>query len=101
MMKKIFARNALLPSGWTKNVLIEFNEDGLITNVSLKPNETVQKTVGILIPSPVNVHSHSFQRAMAGLTESRGPNPTDSFWTWRKLMFRFLNQLTPEHIEKI
>ena len=101
MMEKIFARNALLPSGWTKNVLIEFNEYGLITNVSLKPNEAAQKTVGILLPSPVNVHSHSFQRAMAGLTESRGPNPTDSFWTWRKLMFRFLNQLTPEHIEKI
>ena len=101
MMEKIFARNALLPSGWAKNVLIEFNEDGLITNVNLKPNEAVQNTVGILLPSPVNVHSHSFQRAMAGLTESRGPNPTDSFWTWRKLMFRFLNQLTPEHIEKI
>ena len=50
MMKKIFARNALLPSGWTKNVLIEFNEDGLITNVSLKPNEAAQKTVGILLP---------------------------------------------------
>ncbi|MFL2805409.1 MAG: formimidoylglutamate deiminase [Paracoccaceae bacterium] len=100
-MEKIFARNALLPSGWAKNVLIEFNEDGLITNVNLKPHETAQNTVGILLPSPVNVHSHSFQRAMAGLTESRGPNPTDSFWTWRKLMFRFLNQLTPEHIEKI
>ncbi len=38
---------------------------------------------------------------MAGLTESRGPNTTDSFWTWRKLMFKFLNQLTPEHVEKI
>ena len=100
-MGKIFARNALLPSGWTDNVLIEFNEDGLITNVNLKPNEVAQSTVGILLPSPVNVHSHSFQRAMAGLTESRGPHPTDSFWTWRKLMFRFLNQLTPEHIEKI
>ena len=50
MMKKIFARNALLPSGWAKNVLIEFNEDGLITNVSLKPNEAAQKTVGILLP---------------------------------------------------
>ena len=101
MMEKIFARNVLLPSGWAKNVLIEINEDGLITNVNLKPNGAVKNIVGILLPSPVNVHSHSFQRAMAGLTESRGPNPTDSFWTWRKLMFRFLNQLTPEHVEKI
>ena len=101
IMRNIFARNALLPSGWAKDVLVETSEDGLITNVSLKPNGTAQNTVGILLPSPVNVHSHSFQRAMAGLTESRGPNIIDTFWTWRKLMFRFLNQLTPEHIEKI
>ena len=101
IMRNIFARNALLPSGWAKDVLVETSEDGLITNVSLKPNGTAQNTVGILLPSPVNVHSHSFQRAMAGLTESRGPNTIDTFWTWRKLMFRFLNQLTPEHIEKI
>ena len=48
--------------------------------------------VEILLPSPVNVHSHAFQRAMAGLTERRGPNPNDSFWTWRQLMFRFLDR---------
>jgi len=55
----------------------------------------------MLLPAPVNVHSHAFQRAMAGLTEKRGPDPTDSFWTWRQLMFRFLDRLTPEHIEAI
>ena len=42
-----------------------------------------------------------FQRAMAGLTESRGPDPRDSFWTWRKLMYRFLDQLTPEQAQAI
>ncbi|MEM9845750.1 MAG: formimidoylglutamate deiminase, partial [Pseudomonadota bacterium] len=48
-----------------------------------------------------NLHSHSFQRAMAGLTEARGPDPSDSFWTWRHLMYRFLDRLTPDHVEAI
>ena len=38
---------------------------------------------------------------MAGLTERRGPDPSDSFWTWRRLMYRFLDRLTPEHVEAI
>ena len=38
---------------------------------------------------------------MAGLTEHRGSNKGDSFWTWRELMFRFLDQLTPDDIEAI
>ena len=57
--------------------------------------------VGILLPAPANPHSHAFQRAMAGLTELRGPDPRDTFWTWRTLMFRFLDRLTPEHVEAI
>ena len=100
IMRNIFARNALLPSGWAKDVLVETSEDGLITNVSLKPNGTAQNTVGILLPSPVNVHSHSFQRAMAGLTESRGPN-NRHILDLAKVAVQILNQLTPEHIEKI
>jgi formimidoylglutamate deiminase len=55
----------------------------------------------VLLPAPVNLHSHAFQRAMAGLTERRGEHPSDSFWTWRKLMYRFLDHLTPEHVEAI
>jgi formimidoylglutamate deiminase len=57
--------------------------------------------VGLLLPAPANAHSHAFQRAMAGLTERRGPDPRDTFWTWRALMFRFLDRLTPEHVEAI
>jgi len=47
------------------------------------------------------VHSHAFQRAMAGLTEFRGDHPEDSFWTWRQLMYRFLEALTPEDVRAI
>jgi formimidoylglutamate deiminase len=76
------------------------DDDGRIYNVQQgAPAQGIQ--VGMLLRSPVNVHSHTFQRAMAGLTERRGPNPNDNFWTWRQLMFRFLDRLTPEHVEAI
>lgn len=100
-MEKIFAKRALLPSGWAENVGVQIDDEGYIENITTGGEEECDTSVGILLPAPVNVHSHSFQRAMAGLTENRGPGLTDSFWTWRSLMFRFLNQLTPKNIESI
>ena len=47
-----------------------------------------------------NLHSHAFQRAMAGLTQRAGPEG-DSFWAWRELMYRFLARLTPDDVEAI
>lgn len=99
-MTNIWAETALLPGGWAANVRVEICADGRIGAV--EAGSPAQGTrVPVLLPAPVNVHSHAFQRAMAGLTERRGPNPKDSFWTWRQLMFRFLDFLTPDHIETI
>lgn len=99
-MQTIWAETALLPSGWASNVRIDIDALGRICGV--QADAPVHGTrVPMLLPAPVNVHSHAFQRAMAGLTERRGPDPTDSFWTWRQLMFRFLDRLTPDHIEAI
>ena len=52
------------------------------------------------LPGVANVHSHAFQRAMAGLVERRGPED-DSFWTWREVMYRFLAAMTPDDIEAV
>ena len=52
------------------------------------------------LPGIPNLHSHAFQRAMAGLTERR-TNPADSFWTWRELMYRFAARITPESLHAI
>lgn len=98
-MKTVWAKSALLPSGWATDVRIEIDA-GRIVNVQANAAMAGEAT-DLLLPAPVNVHSHAFQRAMAGLTERRGPNPNDSFWTWRQLMFRFLDRLTPEHVEAI
>ncbi len=99
-MQTIWAETALLPSGWASNVRIDIDTVGRISTVQEGAPEQGTR-VSMLLPAPVNVHSHAFQRAMAGLTERRGPDPSDSFWTWRQLMFRFLDRLTPEHIEAI
>jgi formimidoylglutamate deiminase len=96
----IFARTALTADGWKENVRVEIGDDGVVASV--RPNAVSDGNgIGILLPAPVNVHSHAFQRAMAGLTERRGPDASDSFWTWRQLMYRFLDRLTPDHVEAI
>ena len=101
-MTIIYADLALLPGGWGKNVCVALGDDGCISEVKFSDTCTGADTsVACLLPAPVNAHSHVFQRAMAGLTERRGKNLVDSFWTWRELMYRFLDQLTPEHVEAI
>jgi formimidoylglutamate deiminase len=99
-MTQLWARHALLPTGWAQNVSVKIDAQGRIAQVQA---DTAPQgdTVAILLPAPVNVHSHAFQRAMAGLTERRGPDPSDSFWTWRQLMYRFLDRLTPDHVQAI
>jgi formiminoglutamate deiminase len=101
-MTTLFARHALLPDGWANNVRLTLKE-GKIKSVETK----VDKQAGdmdlgnqLLLPAVPNVHSHSFQRAMAGLSERRGASH-DSFWTWREVMYRFLDHLSPQDIQAI
>ncbi len=99
-MTIIRADQALLDTGWARDVTVEIGADGRIAAVTNGSRGGGQR-VDILLPAPVNLHSHAFQRAMAGLTEARGPDPADSFWTWRRLMYRFLDRLTPEDVQTI
>lgn len=93
---RIVAKQALLPEGWAEQVSVEISE-GRITAVTRSPDPA---TVDVLLPAPTNLHSHAFQRAMAGLTEYRTAGQ-DSFWTWRSLMYRFLERLSPEDVGTI
>jgi len=100
----LFAPVALTPEGWAEDVRVGIDQTGRIAAVetAAKPQTGNDVLTGrILLPAPGNLHSHAFQRAMAGLTESRGPDGHDSFWTWRQLMYRFLGQLDPDQIEAI
>ncbi len=104
-MTTIWAEKALTPTGWQNDVTVTLDPGGKIATVEArtKPARTKQAEtrVGCLLPAPVNVHSHAFQRSLAGLTERRGPDPRDSFWTWRKQMFQFLDCLNPEQVQAI
>jgi formimidoylglutamate deiminase len=96
-MTLLHARTALLPEGWARDVAVEV-QGGRIARIT--PG-LPGAALGCLLPAPVNLHSHAFQRAMAGLTERRGAAGQDSFWTWRALMYRFLDHLTPEDVQAI
>jgi formimidoylglutamate deiminase len=96
----IFADKALLPDGWAQNVAVTLDLDGRISAID-RVASPVGDRVGILLPAPSNLHSHAFQRAMAGMSERRGTEVRDSFWTWRQIMFRFLDALTPDDVEAI
>ena len=87
----LFAKLALISDGWAHNVRISISEDGKISNVESRvmpsPND-LQLRNRILLPAMANLHSHSFQRAMAGMTEKRAKKQ-DSFWSWREMMYGF------------
>ena len=103
-MTLLWANQALTSNGWAQDVAVEVDQSGKISNIKADSPElasTADHRVGVLLPAVANLHSHAFQRSMAGLTEKRGPDPRDTFWTWRQLMFRFLDQLTPDHVEAI
>ena len=101
-MAAIFAKRALLPQGWAENVSVRVGDDGRVATVAANARPDADAShVDLLAPALSNLHSHTFQRAMAGLTETRGPSERDSFWTWREVMYRFLDVLTPDEIETI
>jgi formimidoylglutamate deiminase len=100
-MPAFFAPRALLAHGWAHNVRLEVGASGRLESISVDGSDAgAERLRGPLLPGMPNLHSHAFQRAMAGLAEVAG-NPNDSFWTWRELMYRLVGQLSPEQIEVI
>ena len=99
--RQLFAADALLPTGWARNVLIAWDRAGRITAVTpgAQP-DGAPAAPGPVLPGMPNLHSHAFQRAFAGLTEYRGESQ-DSFWSWRNLMYRFAARITPESLQAI
>jgi formimidoylglutamate deiminase len=102
MTHTLFAQDALLPTGWAQNVLLEWDSNGQLTRVlpNTAPPPHTARTTGPVLPGMPNLHSHAFQRAFGGLTEYRG-EAEDSFWSWRTLMYRFAQQITPGQLEAI
>lgn len=101
MSETLHLAAALLPQGFAADVKLTI-EHGTITAVETgAPRQAADKRLsGIALPGMPNLHSHAFQRGMAGLSERRGA-PEDSFWTWREVMYRFLDRLDPGDVQAI
>ena len=97
---RLWFGSALLPEGWADNVRLTL-ADGKILRVEVGVGAAANdERHAVALPGLANLHSHAFQRGMAGLAERRGPEG-DNFWTWREVMYRFLDRLTPEDVEAI
>src|ERR1700761_5296811 len=96
----LWFQEALLGTGWARRVRIEI-ADGRITALSADAEpQPEDERHGAALPGLGNLHSHAFQRGMAGLAERRGPSG-DSFWTWRETMYHFVDRLSPDDMEAI
>lgn len=104
-MSAFWSATALLPDGWEQDVRFTVSDGRIVSvesGIAAAPGDEVHR---ITLPGLANVHSHAFQRGMAGLAEHRGyaagSNGDDNFWGWREVMYRFLDRLTPDDMEAI
>nr|MBA3811130.1 formimidoylglutamate deiminase [Caulobacteraceae bacterium] len=99
-METLWFDTALVPGGWARSVRIS-HADGVVTDVEVgAPRAPGDQGAAVAVPGLGNVHSHAFQRGMAGLAETSGP-AGDDFWSWREVMYRFVDRLAPEDLEVI
>lgn len=98
----LFCERALLPEGWANDVTIGVDQSGSIASIECGKVHGPDPTTlaGPVVPALQNVHSHGFQRAMAGLAEIAG-STNDSFWTWRDTMYRLVGQMSPDDVEAV
>jgi formimidoylglutamate deiminase len=92
------------PDGWLSPGYLEIDDSGVIVRVSdqLPEGEKAQRLAGFGIPGLSNLHSHAFQRGLAGRTEQvTSERAEHNLWTWREQMYRFVDRLTPEDYEAI
>lgn len=106
MSSRLFhAENAWLPEGWQRDVRFEIDSGrhlaGALLDVRRDTHTRAEEPLGRwVVPGMPNLHSHAFQRAMAGLAEGRG-DPQDSFWTWREVMYAFAGTVGPDELRAI
>jgi formimidoylglutamate deiminase len=102
MSQRLYARHALLPQGWAEDVVVEIAEDGTIGSVTPGGDAVeAERVSGPLIPAVPNVHSHAFQRALAGRTGQHSHDRSDTFWTWRDVVYDFLDRLDADALEAV
>ena len=92
------------PQGWLDDGVLDVDEGrylkGALLGVAPGESDSSQRVGRFVLPGMPNLHSHAFQRAMAGLAERRGPSG-DSFWTWREAMYSYAGRVNPDTLRAI
>ncbi|KMO13898.1 formimidoylglutamate deiminase [Methylobacterium indicum] len=99
-MTVLHASHALTPTGWQADVRLTVTAGRFSAVEAACAPEPGDTRVAVLVPGLPNLHSHAFQRGMAGLAERRGPS-ADTFWTWRETMYRFALRMSPDEAEAV
>ncbi len=101
MTREFFCNQALLPHGWQENVRLVVAKDGTFATIESHPRPAPEaRRLGVVLPGMTNLHSHAFQRAMAGMTEQAATSD-DTFWTWRERMYRLVDALDVDDVKTI
>ncbi len=99
-MPIVHAMTALTAHGWKSGVRMTIEGGKIVAIEDGVAAREGDERHAIAIPALANVHSHAFQRAMAGLAEIRGEG-ADTFWTWREAMYRFALAMSPDDVEAV
>jgi formimidoylglutamate deiminase len=99
-MTRLHFASALLPTGWASNVQVVVTSGAIAEVTDGIAPDAADERHEIAVPGLASLHSHAFQRGMAGLAELRG-NTTDTFWTWRETMYRFALEMTPDDVADV
>ncbi|MET1253747.1 formimidoylglutamate deiminase [Aliikangiella maris] len=97
---KLYADSILIGNQWQNNVTLDIDQVGIIQSITQGKSDDATLAQGVVLPGMVNCHSHGFQRAFAGFSEYRA-NPSDSFWSWRDIMYRFVSKMTPDDVKAV
>ncbi len=102
MGEKYYAADLFDGTRWQRRVTLEVDAEGSLSSIRPKTRapEDAEVLSGPVVPGMPNLHSHAFQRAMAGLAEIRGPSEDDC-WSWREAMYRLAARLDPEALEAV
>ncbi|HET8898367.1 MAG TPA: formimidoylglutamate deiminase [Rhodanobacteraceae bacterium] len=99
MTETVLAQQLWHQGGWQSHCRIELDGAGRIAAIHANDTACAAANAWVL-PGITNLHSHAFQRAMAGLAERRG-HSDDSFWSWREVMYAFAERIQPDDLRDI
>lgn len=96
----LHATQVLTRDGWRDSVRLQVQSGRIVALRFGVPAEQGDERHEVLVPALGNLHSHAFQRAMAGFAEVAGDS-ADNFWSWREAMYRLAHRMNPEQLEAV